>query len=93
MSEGLRIAVRLSPKASRDEIQGWTQDENGNPVLKVSVTAVPEKGRANKALVALLAKSWKLPKSAIVIIKGETDRNKTLILNGISTLPGHPPSQ
>lgn len=93
MSEGLRIAVRLSPKASRDEIQGWIQDENGNPVLKVSVTAVPEKGRANKALVALLAKSWKLPNSAIVIIKGETDRNKTLIINGISTLPGHPPSQ
>lgn len=90
--EGLQIHVRLTPKAARNAIQGWTAGPEGQWVLKASVTAVPEKGKANDALVALLSKSWKLPKSAILIARGETDRNKTLILRDIDTLPpGAPP--
>lgn len=50
----------------------------GNHVLKASVTAVPEKGKANEALIRLLSKEWKIPKSSFVIEKGETDRNKIL---------------
>lgn len=72
------FAVRLTPKASRTSIIGWDKDSEGKPILKVSVTAVPEKGKANKALIALLSKEWKIPKSLIVIEKGETDRNKIL---------------
>ena len=90
--EGLHIHIRLTPKASRDAILGWVAGADGQPVLKVSVTAVPEKGKANDALIALLAKSWKLPKGAILLVRGETDRNKTLILRDLSTLPpGAPP--
>ena len=53
-----------------------------NVVLKASVTAVPEKGKANSALIKLLSKEWKLAKSNFKVISGETDRNKTLLLKG-----------
>ena len=46
------------------------------------VTAVPEDGKANKAVIALLAKRLKLPKSAIDIASGATDRRKTLLIDG-----------
>ena len=78
------ISVRLTPKASRNEIKGWARDADGDPVLKVSVTAVPENGKANEALIALLSKSWKIPKRDITIIRGETDRNKALLIKGFS---------
>ncbi len=44
------------------------------------MTAVPEDGRANKAVTALLAKRWRLPRSAIAVIQGATDRRKVLLL-------------
>lgn len=50
--------------------------------LKVAVTVPPEKGKANAAVVALLAESWRLPKSAFAIVKGETARNKTVSVAG-----------
>jgi len=83
-TQNLRLNVRLTPKASRDAILGWIQDAAGMPVLKASVTAVPEKGKANKALIELLAAKWQIPKSAIELVRGETDRNKQLIINGIT---------
>ncbi len=73
-----RISVRITPKAAKNAIVGWAEDENKNKFLKVSVTTVPEKGKANEALIALLSKEWKIPKSHIIIEKGETDRNKIL---------------
>lgn len=79
-----RLHIRLSPKAARNAIGDWAQDADGQSYLKVSVTAPPEKGKANKALIALLAKEWKLPKTSISLIKGETDRNKILLLHATS---------
>lgn len=76
----ITIHVRLTPKASRNAITGWAEGANGQRFLKASVTAVPEKGKANDALIALLAKTWGIPKSSIVIERGATDRVKTLIL-------------
>ncbi|NCC21156.1 MAG: DUF167 domain-containing protein [Alphaproteobacteria bacterium] len=70
--------VKLTPKATRNEVGQWIADEHAGSILKVSVTAVPEKGKANKALIALLAKTWKIPKSALEIATGETARLKTL---------------
>ncbi len=79
---GVRLAVRLTPKASRNRIDGIAAEADGTPVLKVAVTAVPENGKANQALIALLAKSWKLAKSSFTITGGATDRRKTLFIEG-----------
>jgi uncharacterized protein len=72
--------VRLTPKASRNRIEGVVADADGGGALKVSVTAPPEDGKANAALIALLAKSWKLAKRDFTITAGATDRRKLLFI-------------
>ncbi|MBU0800516.1 MAG: DUF167 domain-containing protein [Alphaproteobacteria bacterium] len=84
---GLQIQVKLTPKAAKNAILGWTQDVDGQPVLKAAVTAVPEKGKANDALIALLSKNWGMAKGDFTLLRGATDRNKILLLNGFSELP------
>ena len=79
---GARLAVRLTPKASRDRIEGIVRDADGAGLLKVSVTAPAEDGRANRALILLLAKSWKIAQRAITITSGATDRRKILFIEG-----------
>ncbi len=79
---GVLVAVRLTPKAGRARVGPVVAAADGSAVLKVAVTAAPEKGKANAAMVALLAKSWRLPKSAIAVVRGETDRNKVLRIAG-----------
>lgn len=76
-----RLRVRLQPKASRNEVYGWKTDpETGDEVLQVRVTAPPVDGKANKALIKLLAKEFKTPKSRIEIVQGETSRDKVIEL-------------
>jgi len=78
-----RIRVRLQPRASKNEIKGWQEDpESGEEVLQVRVTAPPVDGKANKALTALLAKEFKVPKSKIRILQGESSRDKVIELAG-----------
>lgn len=67
---GAEIAVRVTPKASRDRIL----DDDGT--LRVYVTAVPENGKANQAVQKLLAKALGLPKSRLELIRGQTSRDK-----------------
>jgi hypothetical protein len=78
----LRLTVRLTPKSGSDRIDGTELDADGEAQLKVRVSAVPEDGKANKALVALLARTLRLPKSAITILSGETSRKKILRIDG-----------
>lgn len=54
--------------------------------MKIGVTAPPEDGKANAALIRLLAKSWKLSKSDLTIVLGMTDRRKTVEIAGDSGL-------
>ncbi len=70
------ITVKLTPKARHSEIKGWAEGVDGGKVLKASVTAAPEKGKANEALIELLAAHYKTSKSKIEIIRGETERMK-----------------
>ncbi len=79
---GAVLAVRLSPRASRERIEGICIDANGEAALKVAVGAPPEDGKANAALLRLLAKEWKLAKSDIAIVQGATDRRKLLRITG-----------
>ena len=74
----IRVIVRLTTKASRNIVTGLAQNADGGGVIKASVTAVPEAGKANTALLKLLAKEWKLPKLTLKIIKGTTVRKKTV---------------
>ena len=82
VSGGVRFHVRLAPKAARDRIDGIHADAGGRPLLKVAVTAPPEGGKANAALIKLLAKEWRLPKSALAIAAGATERRKVLTIAG-----------
>lgn len=75
---GLLLPVRLTPNASRDAIEGWRETADGERHLAVRVRAVPEKGKANKALIALLAKQLGLPKRDVDVIRGTTSRLKTV---------------
>jgi uncharacterized protein len=82
VADGVRVAIRLTPKASRNAIAGIADAGQGDAVLKVMVTAVPEAGKANEALIKLLAKEWGVPKSSISLVAGATDRNKILHIAG-----------
>lgn len=78
---GVRFTVRLTPKGGRDAIDGWTEMD-GERCLKARVSAVPEKGKANAALAALIAKSLGIAKSSVVIAGGEKARMKTIEVAG-----------
>jgi uncharacterized protein len=79
---GVRVRLRLNPKASANRVTGLTTDADGDAVLKATVTAVPEDGKANAALIKMLAREWKLAKSGFDIIHGATGQNKTLFVAG-----------
>ena len=76
------VRLRVVPNASSDRIEGIVQLGDGNSVLKLRVQAVPDKGKANAAVVKLLAKSWGVPRSSLAVVAGEKDRSKTLLLEG-----------
>ncbi|NMD08713.1 MAG: DUF167 domain-containing protein [Phyllobacteriaceae bacterium] len=73
--KGLFLDVKATPKAARAEVAGIR-----NGALLVKVTAAPEKGKANAAVAALLAKEMGIPKSAFELVTGDTDRNKSFRL-------------
>lgn len=77
-SDHVTLAVRLTPNGGRDSIDGIEHDADGKAFVKARVTAVPEKGKANKALIALLAKSLGVPKSSVSLVSGDTARKKIL---------------
>lgn len=78
---GVDLAVRLTPRGGAPRIEG-VADWEGAPVLKVRVAAPPVDGAANAALVAFLAKSLGLPRSAVTLRAGERARTKRLHLAG-----------
>lgn len=79
---GLLLSLRVTPKTSRDEVSGLYIASDGAVSLAVKVSAPPDKGKANKAVIETLARASGLPKSAFQLVSGETDRNKTLLITG-----------
>ncbi|KQP62457.1 hypothetical protein ASF41_07545 [Methylobacterium sp. Leaf111] len=80
--DGLRLALRLTPRAGRDGLDGLVADAEGRVALQVRVAAPPVAGAANAALLAYLAKALKLRRSDIRIVSGETARLKIVALSG-----------
>jgi len=81
-ADGVRVALRVTPKASKNAVTGFKETAGGGRALAVSVTAVPEDGKANEAVIKLLAKEWRVPKSSLDVVAGATDRNKVLHVAG-----------
>ena len=88
--DGVTVRVRLTPKAKRNHVLGLIDDSEGGTLLRVGVTAAPERGKANAALIGLLAKEWGVAKSHIRVVQGATERRKMLHIAGdTATLSAH----
>jgi uncharacterized protein (TIGR00251 family) len=77
---GYILRIRVTPNSSKCSICGIFTDCGGQDYLKVNLTSVPEKGKANSELIKLLSKTLHLSKSSFSIINGETDRYKKLLI-------------
>ena len=73
------LQIRVQPRASRNEVSGYD-----GQVLRVRVTAPPEDGRANDALVTLLAEALDVPRSLVRILRGHTARNKVVSVESLT---------
>lgn len=82
LTGAVSFQVRLTPKGGRDAVEGWAAASDGSEHLKARVRAVPEDGKANGALVSLLAEKLDVPKSAIRIASGATSRLKRVEIAG-----------
>ena len=80
-NNGLLLFFRLTPNARKDEVLGRVDSPDG-PVIAAKVRAIPDKGKANKALIALCAKWLGLRKSDIALKSGGKSRLKTLAITG-----------
>lgn len=80
--DGALVSLRVTPNAGRDAIEGNETRADGTVVLKIRVSAVPDRGRANAAVIALLAKALGRPKSALALTRGETARDKVILVSG-----------
>ena len=72
----------MTPRARIDRLDRIVRAADGAPMLKASVTAPPAEGRANDALLALLAKSWGVPRRDLALVSGAKSRNKTVHVAG-----------
>ena len=81
-AKGVVVHLRVTPKAAVARIGGIAADAQGRRFLRVYVREAPDKGRANEAVIKLLAKAWGLPKSGFEVLSGQTDRNKVIAING-----------
>lgn len=80
--DGVRVTVRLTPKASSDRLGGVVIDAAGRPALKAWVSVAPEDGKANAALIKLLAKKCSVPPSTLSIVGGHAQRTKVVHIAG-----------
>jgi hypothetical protein len=75
---GAQFALRVQPRASRNAVAGIVGD-----ALKLAITAPPVDGKANQAVIEFFAELLRVPKSSVVIVAGETGRNKRIAIRGM----------
>src|SRR5882762_519405 len=79
---GISVALRVTPRGGRDDIDGIETLANGRSVVKVRVRAVAEGGEANRAVTELLAKALHVPKARVRLLSGATSRLKQIAVDG-----------
>ncbi len=85
--KGTFLHVRVTPKSGRDEISGLVASVTGNVALVIKVTAIPDKGKANQAVIEVLAKALHVSKSSFRLASGETSRDKVIeVLDNFDTI-------
>lgn len=78
-SEGVTFTVKVQPRARRNAVIGALGDD-----LKISLTAPPLDGRANEACIEFFSQALRVPKSAVAIVSGQTNRRKLVRVTGIT---------
>lgn len=81
-ASGVAVAVRVTPRGGRDDIDGLETLSDGRPVVKVRVRAIADGGEANRAVTELLAKSLGVPKRNVRLLSGATSRQKQIAIDG-----------
>jgi uncharacterized protein (TIGR00251 family) len=81
-TQGISVALRVTPRGGRDVISGVETLANGRAVVKVRVRAVAEGGEANRAVTELLAKALHVPKARVRLLSGATSRLKQIAVDG-----------
>jgi uncharacterized protein (TIGR00251 family) len=80
--QGVTLAIRLTPKSSRDAVEGIEASADGRSHVKARVRALPSEGAANEALTELLAKWIRVPRRDVSILSGATSRSKIVLVRG-----------
>jgi uncharacterized protein (TIGR00251 family) len=81
-TQGINIALRVTPRGGRDDIDGLETLADGRTVVKVRVRAIADGGKANRAVTELIAKALGVPKARVRILSGVTSRLKQIAVDG-----------
>jgi uncharacterized protein (TIGR00251 family) len=81
-TQGISVALRVTPRGGRDDIDGVETLADGRRVVKVRVRAIAEGGEANRAVMELLAKALGVPKAKVRLLSGVTSRLKQVAVDG-----------
>jgi uncharacterized protein len=81
-TDGISVALRVTPRGGRDDIDGIETLSDGRSVVKVRVRAIADGGEANRAVTELLAKALGVPKGRVKILSGATSRLKQVAIGG-----------
>jgi uncharacterized protein (TIGR00251 family) len=81
-TQGISVALRVTPRGGRDDIDGVETLANGRTVVKVRVRAIADGGEANRAVTELLANALGVPKARVRILSGMTSRLKQIAVDG-----------
>jgi len=81
-TQGISVALRVTPRGGRDDIDGCETLADGRAVLKVRVCAIADGGKANRAVTELLARALGVPKASVRLLTGTTSRNKQIAIDG-----------
>ena len=79
---GARASLKVTPRASSDDVRGIEVDGAGRQHLAVRVSAPPEAGKANAAVIRLLARRWRIPQGDLEVAQGAGARRKVLQIRG-----------